>query len=352
MPRRFELTGVQLQVLETELANEIRSLRPGAIGVASAFVSVYGMTWLRALTQRSSPEIRIIAGTDNYVTHPRALDLAVSYGWGLRLGRAQNGIFHPKLIVAGERFVSGRPRRGKFTYFGSANMTRRGLLLSTEFGLISREASDLTSVGNIFAQLWNSSQIATPAILRSYAQAFGVASRSRSSEALSALDVADAAVAPPTDSAGFVRRGPGVPRGGEASIETATATTTWTTLETFTGGYAFQIEFPRDAAVVLRRIANTTDGRVPVLCDDGNIHDLHFKYYDHNGMYRINVPMTLPSVARIRQLHRGLAIVSQEPSGQLVLRLVEPGRETSEITAKSYSLGTWRTTSTRTYGWY
>src|SRR5690348_15490418 len=83
---------------DSALRASILRVRPRVIGIASAFVSVEGMERFLAITNLCGrPRCRLVAGTDNSITHPEALHLARDAGWLVRLGTSVTGIFHPKL---------------------------------------------------------------------------------------------------------------------------------------------------------------------------------------------------------------------------------------------------------------
>ncbi len=130
MGRQIITTG-PTELLHEQLANHLTSVRPSVIGIASAFVSNGGVTTLtRLLNTAATTECRLLAGTDHYITHPRALAVAQEKGWNVRLAESPvgPGIFHPKLIVGGSRFeADGSVGDLSFTYVGSANLTLRNV---------------------------------------------------------------------------------------------------------------------------------------------------------------------------------------------------------------------------------
>ncbi len=92
---------------------------------------------------------------------------------------------------------------------------------------------------------------------------------------------------------------------------------------------------------------------IPVECEDGVVRPMTFKFYDDNSMFRLNVPPVTPGVAWARANKDGIAVVSKIQGGSVPirLRLLRPGADANEIAAKSFALGTWGKTTTRTYGW-
>src|SRR5690554_2646553 len=99
MSQAIVLSGVGTDTHGTRLARTLRRLRPGAIGLVSAFVTLDGLKeFLRIVPRTHACACRLVAGTDHAITHPRALYLALENGWSVRLGKATDsrGIFHPK----------------------------------------------------------------------------------------------------------------------------------------------------------------------------------------------------------------------------------------------------------------
>src|SRR5579864_2475710 len=98
-----KISGIGGYSLSHVLKDEAITGATGAVGVASAFVSIGGFRQIRTLTRRRRPiECRLLAGISNAITHPKALSEALDAGWTVRLGSATGrSIFHPKLILCG-----------------------------------------------------------------------------------------------------------------------------------------------------------------------------------------------------------------------------------------------------------
>src|SRR6266487_4338826 len=125
---------------------------PTVVGIASAFVSVPGVELTTAVLDGAGiEECRLVAGTDFAVTHPEALKLAKDLGWGVRIGRSNRGVFHPKLIVAGAGFKSnGAIRKSISVYIGSGNLTSGGLRDNVECGIITNGSPHAAESGEAF----------------------------------------------------------------------------------------------------------------------------------------------------------------------------------------------------------
>jgi hypothetical protein len=136
------------------------------------------------------------------------------------------------------------------------------------------------------------------------------------------------------------------------------AVAAWAGLQSFTGEYRFQVEFPRDAGNVIRQLIRAqvqADGRIDVYCpDDETTRLMQYKFYPDNGMFRLNIQNDVPGVAWAREHKDGLAVVEQGLQGgaPLRLRILHPGADAREIIGRSASLGSWARTSTRAYGWF
>jgi HKD family nuclease len=354
MPQQILVTSTTANLAE-RLTAALQRVRPSAIGFASAFVSVSGVELAAEMMDAcGASQCRLIAGTSNYITHPEALTFARERGWELRLGESAAGIFHPKLIVAGEAFKSAGPLQNVCAvYVGSANLSHRGFTANTECGLLSDGEAACEDASAAFATLWRASIVATDAAIQNYAATFAEISRARSAQQLDALGVCDAEVATTMQPAQLIRQRP--PR--RSAVRNGSATSAWTGLESFTGEYRFQVEFPRAAGEVVARLVNpqaTTRGRVDVLCtNDNHTRGMQFRFYPNNGMFRLNVPNDLPNVAWVRAHQEGLTLIQPGPAGGAPIRLTIhlPGAEATEVVGRSVALGTWGKTSTRLYGW-
>jgi hypothetical protein len=357
MAQAIVLSGVGDGMLQEQLEQTLRRLRPRAIGLVSAFVTVPGMSQLLRITKKlDRPTCRLVAGTDHAITHPHALQLALNDGWGVRIGRSagNGGIFHPKLIVAGDRFGrGGRVDGTSYLYVGSSNLTAGGLEKNVECGLVAEGEGCVSSGSSAFASVWAGARAATQAELRNYAARFAECSRRRSPEELIAMGTGDA-VRGGSRAPDLVRQKPPA----DPAIDASYAVAAWAGLQSFTGEFRFQVEFPRNAGEVVAGLVKRRGrqgDRVDVYCeDDGHTRQMQYRFYANNSMFRLNVPNDVPGVAWARQHHEGIAVVEKGPAGgaRLRLRILRPGREADALTARSAALGTWGRTSTRAYGWF
>lgn len=141
----------------------------------------------------------------------------------------------------------------------------------------------------------------------------------------------------------------------EQSIPTAVASAAWAGLQSFTGEYTLQVEFPRDAGVVLQRmIGGVASGPfVNLKCDDGTTRPMRYAFYSDNSMFRLNVPNEVLGAQWARENKDGLAFIDLDLTDKsLSFRIVLPGATLTSIVKRSMALGTWGRTSTRLYGWF
>ncbi len=92
---------------------------------------------------------------------------------------------------------------------------------------------------------------------------------------------------------------------------------------------------------------------IDMRCADGEVRNFQYKFYDRNGMFRLNVPNTVPLVAWAREHRQGIAYVEySEDQSVLYFRILPSGQPMTDTVDRSLALGTWGRTPTRLYGWY
>lgn len=353
MSQQIVLSGIvgreHGQVLHRFLARE----HPKAVGIAAAFVSVEGVRRLsRILVRSGEPHCRLIAGIDNAITHPEALYEARNLGWKIRLGHANQGIFHPKLVVAGQNFGrDGLLRDLSVVYVGSSNLTAGGFQLNVECGFIAKGGECSPSAAEAFRTLWDSSTPATVIQLRRYARKFSDRARRRKASELAELGICESQLVL-SNARDLRAREPSL-----ATVRANFALAAWTGLQSFTGEFRFQVEFPRTAGQVIYQMVHARVGvkeELAVYCRDDSItRRMKYGFYSDNGMFRLNIPNDVPGVLWARKHRDGIAVVEKGPPGApLSLQILKPGAEESEIVSRSVALGTWGKTPTRVYGWY
>lgn len=355
MSQDVGLSGINDAKLQNALLASFMARRPAVVGIASAFVSTAGVRGVAEVFRRCGKQrCLLIAGTDNAVTHPEALYMARERGWRVRIGCSTMGIFHPKLMVAGYAMRRvGAIAKLCCVYVGSSNLTGGGLGRNVECGMLAHDEDCPSSAAAAFLELWTAATPATEVALRNYAARFAEQARRRSTSELTGLGISDIETLH-TNTVVLLRQSPPL----DPALKEKFALAAWTGLQSFTGEYRFQVEFPQAAGRVVRQLIGThahADGRVDVyVSDNGAVRQMQYKYYTDNGMFRLNIPNDTPGVPWARANRGGIAVVEQGLWGgaPLRLRILKPGDDEREVVGKSVALGTWGKTSTRVYGWF
>jgi len=181
MAQQIVLSGIHDVQLSRTLNKAIHLATPRVIGIASGFVSVLGVELFAVLIRRQKiQECRLVAGIDPMITHPKALENAMTHGWNVRIGKSHHGIFHPKLIIGGQRFEPhGRIVKPSFFYLGSGNLTETGLTKNVECSILMWHGSCIGGLSEIFSDIWQTANRLTSALLRKYSKEFASQSRSQ-----------------------------------------------------------------------------------------------------------------------------------------------------------------------------
>jgi hypothetical protein len=192
----------------------------------------------------------------------------------------------------------------------------------------------------------------TVAFLDQYALRFARTNRRRSPEDLEALGITDGETISKITSQNVPKRS----RSSTPTIPERVAEVAWTGLQSVTGGYRYQIEFPRDVGNVVRQLIGdriSSTGDVAVYCEDGRILSMRYDFYQ-NSMDRLNVPHDVPNVAWAKANKDGIALVRQSsrPGATLDLIIYRPGAAANKVIQRSAALQTLGQTPTRPYGWF
>jgi hypothetical protein len=316
-------------------------------------VSVGGFDFMKNLAAEVAvDDCRLVTDTKDAVTHPNALRAALSDGWDVKVVDHLAGTFHPKLYVGGASFDDDDGiKDGCVVVTGSANLSLGALSRNAECSYIRFGDNIGASAGDAWRDCWGAGTELTEDILSSYEKYFALRNRSRSPPDLVALGVAEEMI---PSTGGKPVQGISPPKDG-AAIPNSAATVAWAGLQSFTGEYDLQVEFPRDAGDVLARMLKTVanGNTATVMCDDGLARQFLFRFYENNGMWRLNVPNDTPNANWARQNKDGIAVVEIGGEGQPVrFRVIQPGTDLVDVVDRSIALGTWGKTSTRLYGWY
>lgn len=324
----------------------ISSTKPQSLGLAVAYASVYGVIELsRVLRKNTVAKCRVVTDISDCVTHPNALRIALDSGWEVRVVNNAS-TFHSKLYVGCNSFDRNDiPRQHKFSIVGSPNLSKAAFQRNAECFFVSDDAVQPTSTGATWAALWRLGAPATTAGIDRYEKRFQIRNRWRAVQDLVTLGIAEDPV---------VRAGR-LPSGSpQPALSPLSATAVWAGLESFTGDYKLQAEFPSRAANVLRNILSSSAAtrKVQMLCDDGIDREFTFPFYKENGMFRLNIPNDVPFVQWARANKSGIALVEARGVGDVRFSIMRPGADLNDVVHRSQALGTWGSTTTRLYGWY
>jgi HKD family nuclease len=150
-------TGLGGNTLESILSRGLRRSSPEALGVAVAYLSIYGARFLRVLAKDIRiNNVRLVADTGDAITHPEALRLALDQGWAVRAANPKAGTFHSKMMVGGKSFSeSAGIETPTWMIVGSGNLSKGGLVSNVETSLI-RYSDELSPRSGIaFKELWD-----------------------------------------------------------------------------------------------------------------------------------------------------------------------------------------------------
>lgn len=312
--------------------------------IASAYISRDGITLIdEAREECGIQRVHLVTGVNQFFNPPNAFRAAVDAGWQVAANEDDTRLFHPKLLLR-----TTRTDRHTLGLVGSANVTKFGLTRNFECGLLTTDEAILSDLADTWDSYRNNATRVTPGWIVRYTQTFATRARSRPAAAYVPLGVVDE---PELTAGGLERIRRATPRDDHA-IPAGSARLAWAGAESFTGEHTFQIEFPRDAAHVLRRLVSRyeREGYAPFLCADGTTRDMKAAYYDQNGMFRVNVPNPTPGVARARRRRDGIVVVWEDRRG-LHLEMLPPGDRADDIVQRSVALNCWGRTTTRMYGW-
>jgi len=295
----------------------------------------------------------MVADTGDAITHPEALKLALDQGWTVRTADPKAGTFHPKMMVGGSRFSETNGiDTPTWMIVGSGNLSKGGLVGNVETSVMRYSDELPRTSGMAFKELWDVGKNLNATRLREYATYFAEHNKRRTPLDLVILGIADSPLEELQED--VVRRSK-APSPEDRSVGIEVASAAWAGLESFTGEYTLQVEFPRDAGNILTRMLGTGGAGqfVNLKCEDGQVRQMRFAYYNHNSMFRLNVPNDVPQAQWVRDNKAGIALVEQarDPT-EMTFRIVAPGKEMSDVIGRSAALGTWGKTPTRLYGWY
>jgi hypothetical protein len=344
-------SGLSGRSFKRLIRRALTKAQPKVIGVAVAYVSVGGFDFINKLADGVGiQDCRLVADTKDAVTHPNALKAAMHEGWDVRVINHLPGTFHPKLYVGGKSFDRKCGiENGSVVIAGSANLSLGALSRNAECSYIRFGDKIGVSAGQAWKECWDAGSDLTQDLLDAYEKYFAARNRARPPADLVTLGVAEEDI-PATG--GKPARGISPPK--EQAVPNSAANVAWAGLQSFTGEYDLQVEFPKDAGAVLARMLRTVanGNTASVLCDDGIQREFLFRFYENNGMWRLNVSNETPNANWARDHKDGIAVVEIDGARAVRFRILKPGKELSDVVDRSVGLGTWGKTPTRLYGWY
>ena len=347
-------TGITGNTYKALFRKQILRVKPPVVGMAVAYVSASGFSLVKKILDEGEVgEVRLVTDTKDGVTHPKALQSAVDSGWDVRVVDSLAGTFHPKLYVGAAGFDDNTGVADlSLAITGSPNLSHGGFLKNGECVSWSAALHSCQSAAKAWLDCWNIGVPATAERLAAYEKHFALRNRYRKPVDLVALGIADSI---PEKTDGALKKGVTPPKPEHKAISEAAASAAWAGLQSFTGEYNLQVEFPKEAGLVLRRIFEnlSQDESIDILCADGEVLTFKYRFYEDNGMFRLNIPNSTPLVAWTREHKQGIAYVEHdEEAGILNFAIIQPGQPMIDVVDRSLALGTWGRTPTRLYGWY
>ena len=347
-------TGMIGNTYKALFRKQILRVKPPAVGMAVAYVSASGFSLVKKILDEGGVgEVRLVTDTRDGVTHPKALQSAVDSGWNVRVVDNLAGTFHPKLYVGGAGFDEAAGVADlTLAITGSPNLSHGGFLKNGECVFWSAAPHSRKSVARAWRNCWNAGVPATAERLAAYEKYFALRNRYRKPEDMVTLGIADSL---PANTDGAPKKGVTPPKTAYKAISEAAASVAWAGLQSFTGAYNLQVEFPKEAGLVLLRIFKhlSGDDTIEILCADTEVRTFKYRFYEDNGMFRLNIPNSTPLVTWAREHKQGIACVEySEARGALYFEVLPPGQSMMDIVDRSLALGTWGRTPTRLFGWY
>lgn len=322
------------------------------LALAVAYGSVQGVDFIADLaSQNDVGKVAWVTDIRDRVTHPEALRRAQSEGWDLRVVNRPQGTFHPKLYVGCDDIDGGQISDVKWVAQSSANLSAGALRRNVEASFFGTGPNYHTQVRTTFQDLWDLGTEIDNAGIDQYEIDFYAKNRKRDPQDQVMLGVADvpgSALQPTrTTTAPANRLAAGSPKGARVA---------WAGLESFTGEYRLQLEFPRSAGEVLSNLLSGAgnSGRLNMRCSDGISRPMTYRFYPDNSMFRLNIPNDAPNAdwARIHRAGIGLVDADVPPGTDPKFEILIPGPALNAVVARSAALGTWGKTPTRLYGWF
>lgn len=317
---------------------------------ASAYVSRDGVRRLKSVFEEVGiQDCAAIFGLNGYVTEPAAIDDAKDLGWTLRLAGNRGPQFHPKIGLVGSNSPAPYLKNSTAGYIGSANFTGGGLSNNIEVGLTTENSEIVDQLSGTAVELW---EICTPVEsvdLDQYSEQYAEIKRRQPEDHQSVGLGEPLPTQENTNPADLQSNPPNKPTFNPKHAKAA-----WAGLQSFTGDYTFQVEFPKTAGEVIYELVGGPDEDVKVYCSDGETRLMKYDFYEDNGMFRLNIPNDVPGVQRARAEQQGIALVEEDSKSgaRIKLEIVNDEKEATQFIRRAMKEGSWGKTSTRFYGWF
>ena len=347
-------TGIIGNTYKELFSKRILRVKPPVVGMAVAYVSTSGFSLVKKILDKGKVgEVRLVTDIRDGVTHPKALQSAMASGWNVRVVDSLDGTFHPKLYVGAAGFDDNTGVADlSLAITGSPNISYGGFLKNGECVFWSTTPHCRKSAAKAWLDCWNIGVPATAEKLAAYEKIFALRNRYRKPVDLVALGVTDRI---PEKTDGVPKKGVTPPKPEHKAISETAASVAWAGLQSFTGEYNLQVEFPKEAGLVLRRIfENLAQGvSIAIHCADKVVRTFKYKFYEDNGMFRLNIPNSTPLVGWVREHKQGIAYVEYDEGADILnFEILQPDLPMMDVVDRSLALGTWGRTPTRLYGWY
>lgn len=329
--------------IATQIHTVFKGIAPTALCVATAYLTLDGANYLIKLAKKYGiKKLNISAGISGEITHPNALRLLKNSGWDVRLGKTDEGIFHPKLLVVGKGYSDNGFSEALGAYFGSGNFTAAGLHRNVELGCVTQDNSLSIQATNAFISAWATSEVATDKLLETYENAFSTRLAKRTAEDLVFLEIAKDNAQP--NATKRLKKQP--------VLDIDNCSTVWIGLESFTGEHRFQPELPKKAAEALNSMGAKDGDTITFEFSDGTSEKVLYKYYSSNSMFRLNLPNEMPGVKSAKINREGALVITIDRTKKTFRAEIVNGDPLQELRKKSYALDTWGKTTKRQYGWF
>ena len=333
--RGLELIGKSSKSFENILIELIESTKPSMIGIAVAYVSTYGFFKLKSiLDEYSIKNVVLLTCTKDYVTEPEALSYALESKWSVRVLNPTEGIFHAKIYIGAQSTNVKSMKELSMLMVGSSNLSKNGMYINTECMYWTKSKKELQTYKEIWLKCIKRSTKLTTKELEQYITHYEEHNKDLSGEQKRRLGLQEA-----LDS-------------GE-NPDLKNAKVSWVGLETITGEYQFQLEFPRESGLALQRLFDkvSKDNVAQIFYEGEGSFEFTLRVYQNNQK-RLGCKPSVPMVEWIRENKRGIMKIEYRASlHRLYYKVLTDEKEIAHLIKETEQLGNLDHTSTRKCGW-